>query len=72
MFNRASASLGANWSLHDLRHMAAYRMTRDPGMPLAGSSMCVTRHAVHRDLRGRTTSLRLPGLARAGVFWPSS
>ena len=35
MFSRASASLGANWSLHDLRHLAAYRMTRDPGMPLA-------------------------------------
>ena len=35
MFHRASASLGANWSPHDLRHLAAYRMTRDPGMPLA-------------------------------------
>ena len=34
MFSRASASLGANWSLHDLRHTAAYRMARDPGMPL--------------------------------------
>ncbi len=35
MFRRASASLGPNWSLHDLRHLAAYRMARDPGMPLA-------------------------------------
>ena len=35
MFTRANASLGANWSLHDLRHLAAYRMTRDPAMPLA-------------------------------------
>jgi site-specific recombinase XerD len=35
MFARASASLGANWSVHDLRHLAAYRMSRDPGMPLA-------------------------------------
>jgi len=35
MFTRASASLGANWSLHDLRHLAAYRMARDPAMPLA-------------------------------------
>jgi site-specific recombinase XerC len=34
MFTRANAALGANWSLHDLRHSAAYRMTRDPGMPL--------------------------------------
>ena len=34
MFTRAGAALGANWSLHDLRHTAAYRMARDPGMPL--------------------------------------
>ena len=30
MFGRANESLGANWSLHDLRHTAAYRMARDP------------------------------------------
>jgi len=35
MFVRANKSLGANWSLHDLRHTAAYRMARDPAMPLA-------------------------------------
>jgi site-specific recombinase XerD len=34
MFTRANAALGANWSLHDLRHSAAYRMARDPKMPL--------------------------------------
>lgn len=34
MFNRANAALGTNWSLHDLRHTAAYRMARDPQMPL--------------------------------------
>ena len=34
MFTRANAALGANWSLHDLRHTAAYRMARDPRMPL--------------------------------------
>jgi integrase len=34
MFNRVNAVLGANWSLHDLRHTAAYRMARDPDMPL--------------------------------------
>lgn len=34
MFTRANAGLGANWSLHDLRHTAAYRMARDPRMPL--------------------------------------
>ena len=34
MFTRANAVLGANWTLHDLRHTAAYRMARDPEMPL--------------------------------------
>ena len=35
MFTRASAALGADWTIHDLRHTAAYRMARDPAMPLA-------------------------------------
>jgi site-specific recombinase XerD len=34
MFTRANVALGANWSLHDLRHTAAYRMARDPAVPL--------------------------------------
>ncbi len=34
MFSRANAVLGTNWSLHDLRHTAAYRMARDPEMAL--------------------------------------
>ena len=34
MFERANAALGANWTLHDLRHTAAYRMARDPALPL--------------------------------------
>src|ERR1019366_2318321 len=34
MFNRVNQALGSNHSLHDLRHTAAYRMTRDPGLPL--------------------------------------
>lgn len=34
MFDRANAALGSNWTLHDLRHTAAYRMARDPQMPL--------------------------------------
>lgn len=34
MFTRVNAELGANWSPHDLRHTAAYRMARDPQMPL--------------------------------------
>jgi site-specific recombinase XerD len=32
MFDRANASLGSNWTLHALRHSAAYRMARDPEM----------------------------------------
>jgi integrase len=35
MFLRANALLGSNWSLHDLRHSAAYRMARDPQMTLS-------------------------------------
>jgi integrase len=34
MFSRVNSALGTNWSLHDLRHTAAYRMARDPDMPL--------------------------------------
>ncbi len=34
MFARASGALGANWTVHDLRHTAAYRMARDPLVPL--------------------------------------
>lgn len=34
MFVRANAALGSNWSIHDLRHTAAYRMARDPQVPL--------------------------------------
>ena len=44
MFRRASASLGGNWSLHDLRHLAAYRMTRDPAMAL-GDVQWILGHA---------------------------
>jgi integrase len=34
MFTRAAALLDACWTLHDLRHTAAYRMARDPRMPI--------------------------------------
>ena len=34
MFDRANTALGANWTIHDLRHSAAYRMARDPEVPL--------------------------------------
>src|SRR5204863_6419466 len=35
VFNKANAALGANWTLHDLRHTAAKRMVRDPDLTLA-------------------------------------
>lgn len=34
MLTRAQVLLGSNWTLHDLRHTAAYRMARDPELPL--------------------------------------
>ena len=34
MFVRANASVGSGWTLHDLRHTAAYRLARDPGVPI--------------------------------------
>jgi integrase len=34
MFIRVNSLLGTNYSIHDLRHTAAYRMARDPDMPL--------------------------------------
>ncbi len=34
MFDRANAAAGAGWTLHALRHTAAYRLARDPGMPI--------------------------------------
>jgi site-specific recombinase XerD len=35
MFVRANAAVGTAWSLHDLRHTAAYRLARDPAVPIA-------------------------------------
>jgi integrase len=35
VFTRANAMIGANWTLHDLRHSAAKRMVRDPHLTLA-------------------------------------
>jgi len=50
MFVRANKMLGANWSLHDLRHSAAYRLARDPQMPITDVilSFCVSQFC---DLR---------------------
>jgi|ERR1035441_6875684 site-specific recombinase XerD len=38
MFARANAALGAHHTLHQLRHSAAYRMARDPQMPITDVS----------------------------------
>lgn len=35
VFTRANQLLGANWTLHDLRHSAAKRIVRDPNLTLA-------------------------------------
>jgi site-specific recombinase XerD len=35
VFTRVNRMLGANWTLHDLRHTAAKRMVRDPQLSLA-------------------------------------
>jgi integrase len=35
VFTRANRMVGANWTLHDLRHSAAKRMVRDPHLTLA-------------------------------------
>jgi integrase len=34
MFIRAQQLLGSNWSIHDFRHTAAYRMSNDPEMDI--------------------------------------
>ncbi|MFG2416707.1 tyrosine-type recombinase/integrase [Streptomyces goshikiensis] len=34
MFVRANTLLGSNWTLHDLRHTASFRMANDPEMSL--------------------------------------
>jgi len=34
MFDRANDAAGTGWTLHSLRHTAAYRLARDPDMPI--------------------------------------
>jgi hypothetical protein len=36
MFDRANAAAGTGWPLHSLRHTAAYRLARDPAVPISG------------------------------------
>lgn len=44
VLQRASEALGANWTLHDLRHTAATRLARDPQMTLV-EVQSILRHA---------------------------
>ncbi len=34
MFDRANDAAGTGWTLHSLRHTAAYRLARDPDIPI--------------------------------------
>ncbi|MCM2416610.1 site-specific integrase [Streptomyces sp. RKAG293] len=43
VFTRANQLLGANWTLHDLRHSAAKRMVRDPNLTLADGQWVMGR-----------------------------
>jgi len=68
MFTRAGASLGANWSLHDIRHCAAYRMARDPQMPMCSGSWATCtcpRLRFTSCPRRRTSSRAWPGTTAA-------
>ncbi|MEU8310623.1 tyrosine-type recombinase/integrase [Actinomadura sp. NPDC048955] len=44
ILQRATEALGANWTLHDLRHTAATRLARDPEMTLV-EVQTILRHA---------------------------
>jgi integrase len=61
VFNRANACLGANWTLHDLRHSAAKRMVRDPHLTLAdvqwvlGTRICPRWRSISRPLQTRSS-----------------
>ena len=82
MFARANATLGANWTLHDLRHTAAYRMARDPGLPVTdeGAVDPWPRPSVHHTAvsepadrgrhRGRARVPRPAGAGRPGAAGP--
>lgn len=61
VFARVNAALGANWTLHDLRHTAAYRMGRDPELPLTDVQW-ILGHA-----RLTTTQIYLPAPADEAI-----
>ena len=62
MFARANAALGAHHTLHQLRHSAAYRMARDPQMPITDVGGLHLTGVV--QVRATTTSNRKNGHLR--------
>jgi len=64
MFGRANQVLGSNWTLHDVRHSASYRLARDPQVRLTDVilSFRVSRGC---DLRRLVVDSVLDGTAAA-------
>ena len=60
VMQRAAGLLGANWTLHDLRHTAATRMARDPELTLV-EVQTILRHA-HISTTSRYTVVGLDDL----------
>jgi integrase len=63
MFNRPNDLLGANWTLHDLRHTASYRLARDPNMPLTDVQWVLG----HAHLTTTHITVGYKGLLRSGA-----
>jgi hypothetical protein len=63
MFTRAGDSLGKGWTLHDLRHTAAYRM-EGRGVASDASFRSPREHALPAAQRAALRALGLPGLRR--------
>ncbi|MGC5006890.1 tyrosine-type recombinase/integrase [Streptomyces sp. DT203] len=56
MFVRANELLGSNWTLHDLRHTAAFRMAQDPLMPLVNVQWVLGHQSLSTTQRYLTPS----------------
>jgi integrase len=60
VIQRADERIGANWTLHDLRHTAATRLARDPKLTLV-EVQSILRHA-HVTTTSLYTAVRLDDL----------
>ncbi|MGY3676644.1 site-specific integrase [Streptomyces sp. TE33382] len=56
MFVRANELLGSNWTLHNLRHTAAFRMAQDPAMPLVNVQWVLGHQSLSTTQRYLTPS----------------